>query len=112
MIPALIAIAAGGVLLSGCGDDDKEPKSIRPLDKTPKDQRGTIDSVSKLVEKGKLEASWQSVKVAQSKQKKFGGNLEWVISFTNENISDSSKQTLYIFLSLGGEYIAANYTGE
>ena len=71
-----------------------------------------MKSVARLVEKGKIDKSWKSIGVMKSEKKKFGKNTEWVVSFENENISDSSKQTLYIFLSLGGGYIAANHTGE
>jgi hypothetical protein len=69
-------------------------------------------SVSRLVEKGKIDTSWKAVTVAKSEKKKFGGETEWVVSFKNDKVSDPSKQTLYIFLTLGGEYLAANYTGK
>ena len=29
-----------------------------------------------------------------------------------ENITDEEKQTLYVFLTISGEYIAVNYTGK
>jgi len=70
------------------------------------------ESVSRLVERGKLDASWKGVKVAKAEQKKFGDQMEWVVSFQNSNASDPSKQTLYVFLTLGGEYLAANFTGN
>ena len=65
-----------------------------------------------MVDKGNIDKSWMSIGIAKSEQKEFSGHNEWVILFKNTNISDSSKQTLYIFLSLTGEYIAANYSGE
>ena len=68
--------------------------------------------VMQLAEKSKIDASWKSVKIEKSLKKKFGDNLEWVVSFKNEKITDPDKKTLYIFLTLGGEYIAANYTGD
>lgn len=68
--------------------------------------------VAQLVEKGKIDNSWQSVKVNHAMKKKFGNNMEWVINFKNKNISDPDKQTLYVFLTLSGEYIAANYSGN
>ncbi|MBL7003727.1 MAG: hypothetical protein ISR69_06855 [Gammaproteobacteria bacterium] len=70
------------------------------------------DIVFQLAEKSKIEASWKAVKIEKSLKKKFGNNLEWVVSFKNEKITDPAKQTLYIFLTLGGEYLAANYTGD
>ena len=65
-----------------------------------------------LVEKGKIDSSWKSVKVASSEKKKFGKKMEWVVTFNNKKISDASKQTLYIFLTLSGDYLAANFTGK
>lgn len=71
-----------------------------------------IQSVAKLVEKGKIDKSWKSVDVSTSEKKDFSGHMEWVVVFKNAKISDPEKQTLYVFLSLGGEYLAANYTGN
>lgn len=70
------------------------------------------DIVLQLVEKGKIESSWKSAPVNQAMKKQFGKELEWVINFKNEKITDPKKQTLYIFLSLTGEYIAANFSGN
>lgn len=60
----------------------------------------------------KLIISWKDTAVAKTEKKKFGKQLEWVVSFNNKSIKEADKQTLYIFLSLGGEYLAANYTGK
>jgi hypothetical protein len=70
------------------------------------------DIVLKLVENGKIESSWKSTPVNEARKKKFGDTMEWVITFTNEKVADPEKQTLYIFLSLAGEYIAANFSGN
>jgi len=67
-------------------------------------------SVAKLVDKGKLEKSWRSIKIIKSEKKKFGKDMEWVVSFNNKNILDPTKQTLYIFLTLDGKYHAAGYS--
>jgi hypothetical protein len=70
------------------------------------------DIVLQLAEKSKIDASWKSVNIEKSLKKKFGNSLEWVVSFKNDKITDPAKQTLYIFLTLSGEYLAANYTGD
>ena len=75
-------------------------------------ERAASDIVLQLAAKSKIDASWETVQINNSLKKKFGNNLEWVISFENENISDPAKRTLYIFLTLSGEYLAANYTGD
>ncbi|MFT5657473.1 MAG: hypothetical protein ACI9KN_000746 [Gammaproteobacteria bacterium] len=69
-------------------------------------------SIQGLVEAGKIDSSWNSVQIAESLKKTFGGNMEWVISFKNKNISELEKQNLYVFLTLSGEYLGANYTGD
>jgi len=37
---------------------------------------------------------------------------EWKVSFGNPTAADPSKSTLYVFLSLPGNYIASNFTGR
>ncbi|MBN4079212.1 hypothetical protein JYT26_01080 [Beggiatoa alba] len=69
-------------------------------------------NVARLADKDKIDKSWKSTRISTSEQKKFGGKTEWVITFNNKNVQDSAKQTLYIFLSLAGEYLAANYSGK
>lgn len=70
------------------------------------------DKVRSLVESGKLDPSWADVKATGATQKTFGDVPEWVVTFKNEKISDASKQTLYLFFTLDGMYIAANFTGK
>jgi len=65
--------------------------------------------VAKLVEKGKLDSSWQGIPPAEIKE---NDAHEWVVTFSNPRIEDPEKQTLYMFLSLSGKYIAANFTGR
>ena len=65
--------------------------------------------VASIVEKGKLDASWSGIKPQDPKE---NSRHEWVIVFSNPEIKDSEKQTLYMFLTLSGEYIAANFTGK
>jgi len=71
-----------------------------------------IQKVRKLTIEGKLESSWAKAEISGFEQKIFNSNPEWVVAFTNSEISDSSKQTLYLFLTLEGRYVAANYTGK
>ncbi len=71
-----------------------------------------LKSVAQLIKTGKIDNSWETVDVSKSEKKQFGKNTEWVVSFTNDRINDPAKQTLYVFVSLTGKYIAANYTGK
>lgn len=65
--------------------------------------------VGKLVEKGQLTQSWQQVS-AESIVK--NDSDEWVVIFKNPQVSDPDQQTLYMFLTTAGNYIAANFTGK
>ena len=65
--------------------------------------------VAKLVEKGKLDPSWQGISPTEAKE---NDHHEWVVTFYNSKVEDPEKQTLYMFLSPSGKYIAANFTGN
>ena len=68
--------------------------------------------VEHLVESGKIPISWKNLSAATIGQKTYAKGPEWVITFKNPVIEDTSKQTLYLFYTLDGHYIAANYTGN
>jgi len=65
-----------------------------------------------LIKKGIIDKSWEGAKPANAEKKAFTKGSEWVVSFENDKMRDKEKQTLYIFYSLDGHYIAANYTGK
>lgn len=71
-----------------------------------------IRTMQGLAKRGVIDKSWTSTTPDRAEKKIFSKGEEWVVSFKNETIKDKSKQTLYIFYSLDGHYIAANYTGK
>lgn len=75
-------------------------------------EHSAIESVASLADKKKIDSSWKAANHVKTEKKKFGDSTEWVVSFKNDKISDSSKQTLYIFVTLGGEVVGANHTGK
>lgn len=83
---------------------------------TPIDQQvaetKAIEIIASLVEREKIDKSWLSRQADSVEKKVFNDNLEWVVTFNNETIADLDKQKLYVFLTINGEYIAANYTGK
>lgn len=112
MKAAVLSLLIGATPLAtfaGAGQDHGH--SHEPVTQKQAETLATA-SVSQLVSSGKVDPSWKTVNVAKSEQKNFGGNMEWVISFKNEKISDPAKQTLYVLLSLDGQFLAANYTGK
>lgn len=95
--------------LAGAGHDHGPPRD--PVSQA-KAEAIAMENLAKLVTGGKLDPSWKAVSVAKAEQKNFGGHMEWVVSFKNTAISDPAKQTLYVFLTISGEYLAANFTGN
>lgn len=66
--------------------------------------------VDKLIKKGRLEASWGEKLRIEAMKKDFGNGDEWVVSFANAKIR-GDKNTLYVFISLSGKILAANFKG-
>lgn len=64
-----------------------------------------------LVKAGKLDASWQVVQQDRIELVDGKKSKEWKVSFKNP-AADPAKQTLYIFFSQPGNFIAANHTGQ
>jgi hypothetical protein len=93
------------------GSDHDHGQNHTPVTQSQAEQDAT-DGILRLVEQSKIDGSWKSAPVEKTLKKKFGDNMEWVISFKNENITDPAKQIIYVFLTLSGEFLAANYTGE
>ncbi|MBL1275006.1 MAG: hypothetical protein COB30_002865 [Ectothiorhodospiraceae bacterium] len=93
------------------GSDHDHGHSHEPVSQIQAEENA-IKNVARLADKGKIDKSWKTSQAMKTEKKKFGKNMEWVVTFNNKTINDSAKQTLYIFLSLGGEYLAANYTGK
>ena len=75
-------------------------------------QKIAEDSIAQLVKKESIEKTWYKAVFQSAEQKEFGGKMEWVVIFKNDKASNTKESMLYIFLTLGGQYIAANYTGE
>ena len=67
--------------------------------------------VKSLIERSKLDKSWSGIKATEATQKDFGKGQEWVVTFKNEK-AEAGKQTLYVFYTLTGNYLATNFTGK
>ena len=67
--------------------------------------------VKGFVKKGKIDPSWAQVVPTTGVQREGKYGKEWLITFDNPKVADQAKQTLFVFLTLGGEYKAANYSG-
>jgi hypothetical protein len=65
-----------------------------------------------LIKAGKLETSWEAAKQDKVEQVNGKKGKEWKVTFRNPAASDKSKETLYMFFTLPGNFIAANFTGQ
>ncbi len=93
------------------GADHEHSHSQGPISEEVAKQEAT-KQVSELVSKGKVDKSWSGIKPAKAYQKTFKKGPEWVVEFANSAASDKAKQTLYLFYTLDGHYMAANFTGK
>ena len=66
----------------------------------------------KLINEKKVDKSWSKSSIINSEKKIFNKNVEWVVSFGNDYLSNVEKQILYIFISMDGKITGANYTGN
>ena len=65
-----------------------------------------------LLKSGKLDASWSAVK--QDKIESVAGKKgqEWKVTFKDTAAKEKSKETLYMFFTMQGNFIASNFTGQ
>ena len=74
--------------------------------------QNALSAVASIVQKDKIDASWAEITPMDAQKKQFKNALEWVVTFNNPKVADQNKKTLYVFLSLGGQYLGANFTGN
>ncbi len=96
---------------AGSGHNHGHSHEQKPISSEEAQSRAE-KKVTALVKAGSIDKTWAGIKSNNIKQITFSHDPEWVISFSNNKISDASKQSLYLFYSLDGQYIAANYTGK
>jgi len=107
----LSSLLFGTPVMAGSGHDHGHSHSSTPVSQ---DKVGVkaAEIVAALVNRNKLDKNWDSIKASSIEKITVQGNPEWVVVFVDKTIADVEKQKLYVFLTLGGDYIAANYTGK
>lgn len=108
LFSSLLYVMQSGPALAGAGHSHGPQV---PVSSEEVVDRAT-STLAYLVDEKKVDASWAGKAVADVEQKTFSQGPEWVVIFKNNEIKDTSKRTLYMFFSLGGERLGANYTGE
>lgn len=108
VIIILLAVSlAAPVVYAGPGHDHAHEKISQDVA-----GRMAAKKIDQLVEKNIIPASWQKIVPARVEKKTFAKGPEWMVVFKNPKIGDKSKQTLYVFFSEDGHYLATNYTGD
>lgn len=109
-LTAIVVLASTGVSLAA------EGSSCHFHGNTPAAQKVVEDCASQrkaaLVSSGKLDKSWEPVKVDKVDQIDGKKGKEWKVSFKNIAVAAADKSTLYVFLSQPGNYIASNFSGK
>ena len=68
--------------------------------------------VNKLAKGEKIDKTWLDINAKSAIIRQYPQGKEWVVAFKNPKIKKQSHQILYIFLTISGKYVAANYTGQ
>jgi hypothetical protein len=111
LLLGLLLSMSSATAMAGSGHDHGHSHSHEPVNQATATTNAT-EIVVALVKRNKLDESWASITPSSVEKKVFNGDPEWVVVFVNDKIADTEKRKLYVFLTLGGDYIAANYTGE
>jgi len=109
----LLSLLFGAPIIAGAGHEhDSDGGHSHGSISSDSALKKASKKVSQLAAAGKIDASWSETNAASIDQKVYSKGPEWVVTFKNDKINDMAKQTLYLFFSLDGHYIAANYTGN
>ena len=65
-----------------------------------------------LVKSAKLHAAWRAVKPEKIEMVEGKKGKEWKVTFKDPAAKDKTKETLYMFFTPPGNFIASNFTGQ
>ena len=68
--------------------------------------------VIRLAQKKKIHMSWKTIPISKIGKTHYADSDDWKVAFTNLNIKNKKRQTLYIFVSTRGSVTGANYSGK
>lgn len=101
MAPAAFASGA-----SDCHFHGKSPASQETVTSC------SVKRQAQLIESGKLEKSWLNIKPGMPEQVDGKRGKEWKVTFADPAAADKAKSNLYMFFTLQGNFIAANFSGN
>lgn len=67
--------------------------------------------ITSLINKNTVDSSWKNSKLEKMEERGIISK-EWVVSFTNKEIKDKTKQRLFVYLTSYGKVKGANYKGD
>ena len=67
------------------------------------------EEITRLIQKGKLDAGWSKAEFVSAEKKDAKGKVEWLVTYKSDA---SEKKNLFIFLTPSGKFVAANHTGK
>lgn len=115
MIAMVMVLSVSLTLLYGHGSANHEHKVELPiLEEVGKKSIKNMakQEIKRLTLAKKIDDSWLFIPISKMKKIQFNNAPEWVVSFNNLRIEDKTKQTIYVFISVDGKVLAANYTGK
>jgi hypothetical protein len=106
---AFLGLVLAAPLASAHGDDPNH--SHDPITQRQAREFAKL-VVAAMVRDKAVGESWSKATLTSASKKKRGRTSEWVVVFDNPAEADPAKRTLYVFLDLEGEYLAANHSGR
>ncbi|MDH5387948.1 MAG: DUF6488 family protein [Gammaproteobacteria bacterium] len=107
----LSSLFFGTPTMAGSNHDHGHSHANTPVNKETV-EKNAERVLAALIENKKLDNSWTSATASSSEKKMINGGPEWLVIFINEKATDIEKKKLYMFMTLGGDYIAANFSGK
>ncbi len=65
-----------------------------------------------LLSNGKLASNWQPIKHDKAELIDGKNGKEWKVTYKNTQAKDTDQQTLFMFFTPSGNFVAANFTGK
>lgn len=67
---------------------------------------------ARLIAKGSIASTWRPVSHKSIEQVEGKNGKEWKVTYFDPTTADKEKSNLYMFFSIVGNFIAANFTGH
>jgi len=107
----LILFSLSSPLAYGGEGHDHGNEPVEPISESAAGEKA-MAVVKSIIKNGKLPASWATLEPDKIGQKTYKKGPEWVVTFMNPEAEDKDKRTLYVFLSLAGKFLGANFSGN